>query len=453
MKNLLFAVFTVMFCAAVAGARNVDLTTVPPRESVQLTIYNSEDITLVRETRSLMLSKGVNHIQYSWANTLIDPTSIEIRPLEHEAEVEILDATFPGDKPQHCIWNIDSKIEGQVKFQVMYFTSGISWKADYVLITNPAESEMSFDGFVQIENNSGEDYENAQVRLVVGVINLVEKIQDLARRRDIPPPPKSGKDSYLYKLSLNQEIGKYDELYKRADKPAEIVKEGLSEYFIYTIKGKQTVPNGWSKRLSSFKARQVKFNILYRLRPHQYGERPVRFFLLKNDTEHKLGATPLPDGLVRTFRDNGKDGLAFLGQQSCKYVPIKADIELSVGQDDEVVVKHELSAVERLNFTFNEIYPNKVAGWDETRSWKDEIRNYKDKPIRMEIRNVVPGDIDLESEQASLFDFQTMQFTMNVSARDTLSWIYKYTQHMGRNAKQNQINLVKKYNKEPIAKP
>jgi hypothetical protein len=445
MRNILFAVFAVMFCAAEAGARNIDLTTVPPRDSVQLTIYNGADLTLVRETRYLTLKRGINRIQYSWANTLIDPTSIEIRPLEHEAEVEILDATFPRDKPQHCIWNIDSKIEGQIKFQAMYFTSGISWKADYVLITNPAESEMSFDGFVQIENNSGEDYENAHVRLVVGVVNLVEKISDRARLGMTGPPSHIDSDSIdefkmVFKEAVVLADMPHDEKSRRAP---EIVKEGLSEYFIYTIEGERTVPNGWSKRLGSFKARQVKFDILYRLRPHQYGERPIRFFIMKNDTEHKLGATPLPDGLVRTFRDNGKDGLAFLGQQSCKYIPIKADIELNVGQDDEVVAKHDLNAVERLNFAFSETYPYKVIGWDEVRSWKDEIRNYKDKPIRMEIRYVVPGDVNLEAEQASLFDFQTMQFTMNASARKTLSWNYKYTQHIGRNVKQNQIELMK----------
>ena len=33
-----------------ARADNIDLSTVPQRDSVQLTIYNSEDITLVRET-------------------------------------------------------------------------------------------------------------------------------------------------------------------------------------------------------------------------------------------------------------------------------------------------------------------------------------------------------------------------------------------------------------------
>jgi hypothetical protein len=448
MKKFLIAIMLVLGTSV--HARNIDLSTVPPRDSVQLTIYNSEDLTLVRETRYLTLKKGVNRIQYSWANTLIDPTSVEIRPLENEANVEVLDTTFPRDKLQHCIWNIDSKIEGQVKFQVTYFTSGISWKADYVLTANPAESELSFDGFVQIVNNSGEDYEKAQVRLVVGVVNLVEQISDLARRgMPQPSPPETARDDRAKDLS--RAIKRAEERESgigsgegRKQRAPEIVKEGLSEYFIYTIEGEQTVPNGWSKRLSSFKARQVKFDILYRLRPHQYGERPARFFILKNDTEHKLGTTPLPDGLVRTFRDNGKDGLAFLGQQSCKYVPIKADIELNVGQDDEVVVKHDLSAVERLNFTYSETYPYHVIGWDETRSWKDEIRNYKDKPIRMEIRYIVPGDVNLEAEQASLFDFQTMQFTMNANARKTLSWIYKYTQHMGRNAGQNRINLVEK---------
>ena len=31
--------------------------------------------------------------------------------------------------------------------------------------------------------------------------------------------------------------------------PKEIIKEGLSEYFIYTIEGTETIPNGWSKRM------------------------------------------------------------------------------------------------------------------------------------------------------------------------------------------------------------
>ena len=62
-----------------APASNVDLSTVPQRDTVQLTIYNSEDLTLVRETRKVTFKKGVNPLQFSWANTLIDPTSVELK--------------------------------------------------------------------------------------------------------------------------------------------------------------------------------------------------------------------------------------------------------------------------------------------------------------------------------------------------------------------------------------
>ena len=92
-----------------ALGRNVDLATVPPRDSVQLTIYNSEDLTLVRETRSLSLKKGINRIQYSWANTLIDPTSVEIRPLEEEESIEGLDTTFPGERARRSSGNCSKR--------------------------------------------------------------------------------------------------------------------------------------------------------------------------------------------------------------------------------------------------------------------------------------------------------------------------------------------------------
>ena len=58
--------------------------------------------------------------------------------------------------------------------------SGITWSADYIAVANAAEESLHLDGFVRIHNGSGEEYENAQVRLVVGTINLVEKIARLA---------------------------------------------------------------------------------------------------------------------------------------------------------------------------------------------------------------------------------------------------------------------------------
>jgi hypothetical protein len=190
--------------AGAAGAGNVDLVTLPSRQSVQLTIYNSEDITLVKETRFVTLKKGSNKLQFSWANTLIDPTSVEIRPLEHAADVEIADTVFPGQKPQHLIWNIDSKFEGQVKVEVTYFTSGLTWQMDYVATCDPAEAAMKMRGYVRVVNNSGEEYDNAEIRMIVGTINLVEKVAELAQRHGLAVP--EGKTVELRKMK--QEVFK-----------------------------------------------------------------------------------------------------------------------------------------------------------------------------------------------------------------------------------------------------
>ena len=73
------AALGLVLSASAARAQQIDMSALPPRESVQLTIYNSEDLTLVRETRRVTVRKGLNTLQFSWANTLIDPTSVELR--------------------------------------------------------------------------------------------------------------------------------------------------------------------------------------------------------------------------------------------------------------------------------------------------------------------------------------------------------------------------------------
>ncbi|MFT5126957.1 MAG: hypothetical protein ACI8W8_000555, partial [Rhodothermales bacterium] len=120
-------------------AAHVDLVTVPTRESTQLTIYNSEDITMVREQRLLTVKKGVNRIQFTWANTLIDASSIDFRILDHLDQVDLLDTTFPAGRNDALQWNIMSGIDGRVPIEIRYFTSGITWKADYVGLANEQE--------------------------------------------------------------------------------------------------------------------------------------------------------------------------------------------------------------------------------------------------------------------------------------------------------------------------
>src|SRR6476660_6263978 len=187
-SNLKFQILLFLFAACglalspfPAQARNVDLSTVPKRNTVALTIYNSEDLTLVRETRTVTFKKGVNPLQFSWANTLIDPSSVELRFISWADKLDVEDTTFPHDKPQMLYWNVRSELDGEATIQITYFTSGITWSSDYIAVADKDEGKLDVDGFVRVTNNSGEEYENAQIRLVVGTINLVEKIAQLAK--------------------------------------------------------------------------------------------------------------------------------------------------------------------------------------------------------------------------------------------------------------------------------
>ena len=460
---LLFAVAIGLVSSAtpmIAG--NVDLSTVPKRNSVQLTIYNSEDLTLVRETRTVTFKKGVNPLQFSWANTLIDPTSVELKFLTSADKLDVLDTTFPHDKPQQLFWNVQSEIDGEATIQITYFTSGITWSADYVLIADKDERQVSFDGFVRVSNNSGEEYEDAQVRLVVGTINLVEKIAQLAHVpvENVTTLDAGSRNKFRNAAALGS-MGGFGGGQLAADKPPaekQIIKEGLSEYFIYTIEGTETIQNGWSERMRSLDAAAVPFKIQYRYRPLEYGEQLVRMYLLTNNKDSKLGTSPLPDGVVRVFRDNGRDGLSYLTQQSVKYIPIGDKIELNLGPDPEVIFEWIKLKTRRSDIWFQvngvnvfhkldepgfRAEPNmNVVGWDDHEVYSQRVRNYTAKPIELEIRRTLSGHVLFRSQlDPKLHDYQTVEYKTTVPAGKRVDLLQEIVHHQGRNAKQNNVTL------------
>jgi hypothetical protein len=442
-------------------AGNVDLSTVPTRDTVQLTIYNSEDITLVRETRKVTFKKGVNPLQFSWANTLIDPTSVELKFLTAPDKLEVLDTTFPREKPQMLYWNVQSDFDGEASIQITYFTSGITWAADYQCVASADEKNLKLEGFVRVTNNSGEDYNNAQVRLVVGTINLVEKIAQLAQK---PISDISVADQAQFRsvavaraVTLAENMPQSQPAAPAAGEPKQIVKEGLSEYFIYTIEGTETIPTGWSKRMRSIEASTVPVRIQYRYRPQEYGDQLVRMYLMTNDEKSTLGTTPLPNGVVRVFRDNGRDGLSFLTAQVVKYIPIGDKIELNLGPDPEVIFelikqrswRNEIWMQINGADVFKKIgdgvrveVNSSVAGWDEHQGFAQRIRNYTSRPIDVEIRRSFDGHVVFRSSlNPSLHDYRTVQFQATVNPAEKRDLVYELVTKQGHNAKQNNVTL------------
>jgi len=417
----------------------VDLVTIPRREGVQLTIYNSEDITMVRENRLLTVKQGINRIQFTWANTLIDPTSIDFRILDHVDKVDLIDTTFPSGRNDALQWNIKSQMAGKIPVEIRYFTSGITWKADYVGIANQDETKLDLTGYVRVFNNSGELYDNAQTRLVVGTINLVEKIADLATR----PAPGHGyrgreeKDRAVIRGLFGEGIAKAE---KEANldagppgngksKPKKVIKQGLSEYFLFTIEGREDIKDKEPKRLVSMKVAQVPLECFYKLSDRDGGTRFTKYYRFKNKKllddagEEKdlpamenLGESPLPDGNVRLFFEYENKDLAYVGGTQTKYVPIGDRVEVNVGQDPDITIirrkkDQQISNVvarqykRRLDNTFVLYYD--LIDYDETFFYEEEIVSGKPVVAKTEIERRFDANVVLWGSEGKPKDWNS----------------------------------------------
>ena len=414
----------------------VNVVTLPERNSVQLTIYNSVDLTLVKETRRLTFRKGLNRLEFSWANTLIDPSSLELKALNPADGIEILDVSFPPRIPNTLEWRIQSEIAGEVLCEIRYFTSGISWSADYVTEANATEQRMKLSGAVRVSNHSGEDYENAEVRLVVGVIRLVEDIAALARAGEInynSPTPTTAMFKNQRALGAKAAMA-FDSavaMGEEALKEKRVVKEAFSEYFLFSVEGRDTIPNGWSKRMPSFAAPDVAVTSLYKYERELTGDLVTRFYRFTNSVAANLGKEPLPDGVLYAFRFGNAEGLyRFVGQTAVKYIPVGEMVELNLGADPEVFVRPALTNWEKTNLAFDN--SGNVSGSTTKETWQIELQNSRDVPVLVDIRRNFSGDWAVQTDRAyEKVDANKVKFMVPLKPREKVVFTYQLTARLG----------------------
>jgi hypothetical protein len=426
-----------LFLGASSLPARINVVTLPGRETVQLTIYNSADLTLVKETRLLTFHKGLNRLEFSWANTLIDPTSVEFRAVTHADELDVLDASFPPRVANTLEWRIKSEFSGEAKVEIRYFTSGITWSADYVAEATPTEKQMTLAGAVRVTNRSGEDYENAQVRLVVGVIRLVEEIAQLARQNALREARTGMGSQQAQGQPVQAFFGRaMDALDLSGEgKPKQIVKEGLSEYFLYTVEGRDTIPNGWAKRLPSFKTPGVPVTSYYKYEKERWGEAVMRHYRFTNAEPSNLGREPLPDGQVQAFRLASDDKLyAFVGRTAVKYIPVNETVEMELGNDREVQVRPKLMNWEKTNLQFDQW--GNVKGWTTKEQWKVEVQNSKEIEVVLDIRRNFSGDWSVQTATPQeTVDGNKVKFVLPLTPHEKRTFSYELTVHHGSNAK------------------
>lgn len=327
-----------------ASAR-IKLITLPVRERVEIQLDNP-NATLVEEERIVPLVKGVNQVDFSWANTQIDPNTIVFRVLgrgpaaegeeqeapEADLDVKVLSVSYPPNEAA-LVWQVAASDGGSARVRISYLLGNLTKSFNYRAVASRDESTLTLSQYMRLQNFANEAF---------GATGLWAGF---------------GKN-FLKPIGINQ-----------------------------------------TKEMLAARYEEVPIRKTYTCDLTQYGyldeaQRKLRVpmhYVLKNNEKNKLGQAPLEYGKVRIFQEDGRGSTAFIGEDWGKFTPLDDEMPIYLGVAQDIVVKRTIEKNET----------HRVAGnlFNREVIVKFEIENFKDKPVTLDvaeslrfIRNEVHGD-------------------------------------------------------------
>jgi hypothetical protein len=340
----LWPVVAAMLAVPSTALARIKLITLPVRERVEIQLDNP-NATLVEEERIVPLVKGVNQVDFSWANTQIDPNTIVFRVLggtggepgkpAKEAktlDVKVLSVSYPPNEAS-LVWQVSSGDSGSARVRISYLLGNLTKSFNYRAVATHDEKTLVLSEYMRIQNLANESFGSTGLWAGFG--------------------PR-----FLKPIGLNE------------------TKEMLAEkYSAVPIKKTYTCDpqaHGWLDRP------QNKLLV------------PMHY-VLKNNKANRLGAAPLQYGKVRIFQDDGHGGTAFIGEDWGKFTPLDDEMRLYIGVAQDVVVKRTIDKNQQHRIAGN-LYNREVV-------IKFEIENFKDKAVTLDVsenvravRNELYGD-------------------------------------------------------------
>lgn len=325
--------------ADVALAR-IKLITLPVRERVEIQLDNPH-ATLVEEERIVPLVKGVNQVDFSWANTQIDPNTIVFRVIpQAEAadaaakplDVKVLSVSYPPNEAA-LVWQVAAGDSGSARVRISYLLGNLTKSFNYRAVASHDEKTLTLSEYIRIQNLANESFGSTGLWAGFG--------------------PR-----FLKPIGINE------------------TKEMLIE-----------------------KYQKVPVKKTYTVDPQHFGylDRPQNkllvpmHYVLKNDKASQLGREPLQYGKVRIFQEDSRGSTVFLGEDWGKFTPLDDEMRLYVGTAQDVVVKRTIDRNEQKRVAGN-LYNRRIVV-------KYEIENFKDKAVTLDVseniralRNEVAGD-------------------------------------------------------------
>ncbi len=142
-----------------ASAR-VKLITLPVRERVEIQLDNA-NATLVEEERIVPLVKGENQVDFSWANTQIDPNTIVFRVIapvgDKPLDVKVLSVSYPPNESA-LVWNVGAADSGSARVRISYLLGNLTKSFNYRAVAANDEKTLAFSQYMRLQNFANEEF-------------------------------------------------------------------------------------------------------------------------------------------------------------------------------------------------------------------------------------------------------------------------------------------------------
>jgi hypothetical protein len=299
------------------------------------------------------------------------------------------------------VWTLDNRGADAQRVEASYLTNNMNWSADYVLTVGRDEKTADLDGWVTLVNNSGAAYNNAKLQLVAGEVHRTQQ----------------------------QFVAEREALVKSMAAPAAVPQfqqEGFSEYHLYTLQRRTSIQNNESKQISLLNGTNIPVEKYLAVEGQQYYYRnaqgignavpqPVKvFYRFKNDEKSGLGM-PLPAGTVRVYQADSKGGVQFAGEDTISHTPKDETLRIYVGNAFDVVCERKQMDYKKLASNLYEM------------EYQITLRNRKDGPVTVEVREPVGGDWEVVNSNYNWtkLDATTIGFEIPVDKDGTSTLDYR----------------------------
>ncbi len=449
---------------------NASTTTQKDQTDLSVTVYNS-NLALVRDVRQIRLQSGVAPLRFEDVAASINPATVHFRSLTDPSKLDVVEQNYEYDllDPQKLlqkyvgqevtlvqreqdggstkmvetkallladtsgpvwkigdqivtgmtadsyrfpdlpanlysrptlIWTLDNRGAGAQRVEASYLAGNMNWNADYVLTVGRDEKTADLNGWVTLVNNSGASYENAKLQLVAGEVHRVT--------------PINGRE--------------YEQLAAVASAKAapQFQQEAFSEYHLYTLDRRTSIQNDESKQVSLLTASSVPIqkSLAVEGQPYYYRNnqgignpipQPVKvYYRFKNAVNAGLGM-PLPAGTVRVYQTDSHGGTQFAGEDTITHTPKDETLRIYVGNAFDVVCERK------------EMDYKKIANNVFEMEYQIALRNHKDEPVNVEVREPVGGDWEVVNSnyQWTKLDATTIGFEVPVEKDGTSTLDYR----------------------------